>query len=296
MDKSVDLYKMLNNTSINNDTEDPYNELNKLLTIEDIKMMFKKFDLEVNPKDINNYINALTHKSYIKKEYYDVYTNQLSLLSKKKNPKTLELLDQSNERLEFLGDTVIKCVVSSYLFLRFQYEDEGFMTRLKTKIENRSSLAKFAKILGIDEYMIISRQVEENNGRDSDKLLEDCFESFVGALFLDLGFEVCKNFIWIILETEIDYAEILYKDTNYKDILLRFFHQNKWSHPQYIQIDIDNTPNKRMFIMGVKDPQGNIIAQGKAYSKQKAEQLASMYALHHYNIIKEDQMIDINEN
>ena len=64
------------------------------------------------------------------------------------------------------------------------------MTRLKTKIENRSSLAKFAKILGIDEYMIISRQVEDNNGRDSDKLLEDCFESFVGALFLDLGFEV----------------------------------------------------------------------------------------------------------
>jgi len=293
----MDLYNMVSNTSINTEEfVDPYNCINKLITLNDVINMFKKFDMVVEPKDINFYINALTHKSYIKKEYYDIYMNQLSSTIKNNTNNAVELLEQSNERLEFLGDTVIKCIVSGYLFSRYQYEDEGFMTRLKTKIENRQSLAKFAKILGIDEFMIIAKQIEDNNGRNSEKLLEDCYEAFMGALYLDLGFETCRKFMYIILETEIEYSEILYKDTNYKDQLLRFYHQNKWTHPQYVQMSADGLPNKRIFIMGVKDPHGNVIAQGRGSSKQKAEQIASMLALHHYNIIKEDQMIDQNDN
>ena len=284
-----------NKNNLNNDEFiDPYNDCNKFITKENIKKMFHKFDLDVEPQNINYYINALTHKSYIKKEYYDIHMNQLISNIKTKSNNTMDLLEQSNERLEFLGDTVIKCIVSGYLFLRYQYEDEGFMTRLKTKIENRQSLAKFAKKLGIDEFMIISKQIEDNNGRSSEKLLEDCFEAFSGALYLDLGFEVCRNFMYIILETEIEYSEILYKDTNYKDQLLRFYHQNKWSYPQYIQIGSEGLPNKRLFIMGVKDQNGEIIAQAKAPSKQKAEQYASMIALYHYKVINEDQLIDIS--
>jgi dsRNA-specific ribonuclease len=290
---TTSLFDMLINTTINDEFIDPYNEKNKLITLKDVSNMFKHFDMIVDPKDINHYINALTHKSYIVKEYYNVCINKSTI--KKNNQNILELLEQSNERLEFLGDTVIKCIISGYLFTRYQYEDEGFMTKLKTKIENRQSLAKFAKILGIPEFMIISKQIEDNNGRYSDKLLEDCFESFVGALYLDLGFEVCRNFLYIILETEIEYSEILYKDTNYKDQLLRFYHQNKWSHPNYINLEVEGNSNKRLFKIGVKDNNGNIIATAKASSIKKAEQLASMLALKHYNVIKEDQMIDINE-
>jgi dsRNA-specific ribonuclease len=289
----MEYYDKYINSSINSSEEfiDPYNEFNKLITLNDIKIIFEKFDMIVEPKNINLYINALTHKSYIKKEYYDIHINQF-LKNKPKN--TIDLLDYSNERGEFLGDTIIKCVIAGYLFNRYQYEDEGFMTRLKTKIENRQTLAIFAKILGIDEFMIISKQIEDNNGRNSEKLLEDCFESFVGALYLDVGFEVCKNFIYIILETEIDYAEILYKDTNYKDKILRFYHQNKWSYPQYVQINTEESSNKKLFVMGVKDQHNEIIAQAKAQSKQKAEQLASMLALYHFNIINEDQMIELD--
>jgi len=289
--QNVDIYNIINCVSINTDEFiDPYNTNNKFITLNDVITMFNKFDLVVEPKDINFYINALTHKSYIKKEYYEIHINHLN----KKN-NMLDLLDQSNERLEFLGDTVIKCIISGYLFTRYQYEDEGFMTRLKTKIENRQSLAKFAKILGLGEFMIISKQIEDSNGRNSEKLLEDCFESFVGALYLDIGFEICRKFLYIILETEIDFPELLYKDTNYKDQLLRFYHQNKWTFPQYVQINSEGLSNRKLFTMGVKDPHGNIIAQAKASSKQKAEQIASMYALHYYNIIKEDQMTDFNE-
>ena len=276
----------------NDEFIDPYNDYNKLITVKDIKYMFKKFDLDIEPININYYINALTHKSYIKKEYYDMHINQMISNIKQKPINTIELLELSNERLEFLGDTVIKCIVSGYLFIRYGYEDEGFMTRLKTKIENRQSLARFAKKLGIDEFMIISKQIEDNNGRSSDKLLEDCFEAFLGALYLDVGFEICRNFMYIILETEIEYSELLYKDTNYKDQLLRFYHQNKWSHPQYIEVEKEGPTNKRLYVMGVKDQIGNIVANAKATSKQKAEQLASMYALYYFKVINEDQMID----
>lgn len=276
----------------NDEFIDPYNDYNKLITVKDIKYMFKKFDLDIEPININYYINALTHKSYIKKEYYDMHINQIMSNIKQKPINTIELLELSNERLEFLGDTVIKCIVSGYLFIRYGYEDEGFMTRLKTKIENRQSLARFAKKLGIDEFMIISKQIEDNNGRSSDKLLEDCFEAFLGALYLDVGFEICRNFMYIILETEIEYSELLYKDTNYKDQLLRFYHQNKWSHPQYIEVEKEGPSNKRLYVMGVKDQIGNIVANAKATSKQKAEQLASMYALYYFKVINEDQMID----
>jgi ribonuclease-3 len=290
-----DILNMLNSASANcDDYIDPYNNYNILINKNNVIDMFKKFDIDIIPNDINYYINALTHKSYIKKEYYDIHINQLSSTIKRKN-NTLELLDYSNERLEFLGDTVIKCIISGYLFARYQYEDEGFMTRLKTKIENRKSLAKFAKKLGLDEYMIISKQIEENSGRSSEKLLEDCFEAFLGALYLDVGFEPCRQFLYIILETEIDYSELLYKDTNYKDQLLRFFHQNKWSYPQYIQLAIEGSSNKKLFVMGVQNNNNQIIAQAKANSKQKAEQLASMIALYQYNIINEDQMVDVNE-
>jgi dsRNA-specific ribonuclease len=290
------MYNEQNYMTNNDQFIDPYNDYNKLITLYDIKIMFKKFDIDVNPVNINYYINALTHKSYIKKEYYDIHINQMTVNMKFKSKNTLELLDNSNERLEFLGDTVIKCVVSGYLFLRYQYEDEGFMTRLKTKIEDRKSLAIFAKKLGLDEYMIISKQIEDNNGRNSEKLLEDCFESFVGALYLDVGFEVCRQFMYIILETEIEYSELLYKDTNYKDQLLRFYHQNKWSYPRYVKINDENNEincnnQKILFTMGVKDHNGNIVAKAKASSKREAEQLASMYALYYFKVINEDQLV-----
>ena len=293
MNNTNSLYNMINTKSMSaDDIIDPYNILNKLIKSEDLKRMFGKFNLDIDPQNINLYIKSLTHKSYIKKEYYDSCLDQLM---KSKSKDTLELLDESNETLEFLGDTVIKCVVSGYLYMRYhKRENEGFMTRLKTKIENRESLARFAKILGIDEFIIISKQIEDNNGRLSDKLLEDCFESFIGALYLDVGFEICRKFMYIILETEVDYSEILYKDTNYKDQLLKFYHQNKWTFPQYVQLSIEGPPHKRIFIIGVKDYRNEIIAQAKAYSKQKAEQYASMIALYNYNVINEDQLIPLD--
>ena len=115
----------------------------------------------------------------------------------------------------------------------------------------------------------------------------------MGALFLDLGFEKVKEFLVIILETEIDYATKIYKDTNYKDLLLKFFHCNKWSHPIYVEISSSGPTHKRLFTMGVKDFHGNIITEATDVSKKNAEQKCAMLALYKYNQITKDQMSDI---
>jgi ribonuclease-3 len=269
----------------------PYNEDNNLVTAIDIQNILLKFNINITVKNLNYFQEGFTHKSYIKKEYFNIHSNILKA-EKQKLKKVIDLQDSSNERLEFLGDTIIKCVIAEYLFKRYYEEDEGFMTRLKTKLEDTKSLAKYAKRLGLESYMLVSKQIEENNGRFSQKLLEDTFESFMGSLYLDQGYDVCKKLMNILLETEIDYAEILYKDTNYKDRLLRFYHSNKWSHPIYVMIKEDIINNKKMYTMGVNDFQGNIIANSTETSKKRAEQKCAMLALHKYNQITEDQMID----
>jgi ribonuclease-3 len=268
------------------DNTKPYNIYNMLIIPEDVTLMFKKFKIQIVPNDIMLYQEALTHTSYTKNEYINIDPSILI----NNVPNTLNLFDKSNERLEFLGDTVIKCIFSEYLFKRFDTENEGFLTKLKTKIEDKESLARYAKRLGIEQYLIISKHIEENNGRNSSKLLEDAFEAFIGALYLDLGFEICKEFLTIILETEIDYAGILYQDTNYKNQLLIFYHKNKWSNPIYLEIKSEGPINKRLFTMGVKNFNNEIITEATDISKQKAEQKCALLALIKYNQINPDQI------
>jgi ribonuclease-3 len=271
----------------------PYNTINQLVKASDISIILSKFGIDnIKVKNLSHYQEAFTHKSYIKKEYFNIHGHILKQ-EKDKLPNVIDLQESSNERLEFLGDTVIKCVIASYLFKRYYEEDEGFMTRLKTKLEDTKSLAKYARRLGLETFMLVAKQIEDNNGRNSDKLLEDTFEAFMGALYEDQGFEICKTLLNILLESEIDYAEILYKDTNYKDRLLRFYHSNKWSHPVYILIKEEILSNKKMYTMGVNDFQGNIIAQATDTSKKRAEQKACAYALIKFNQMSLDQIEDI---
>ena len=117
----------------------------------------------------------------------------------------------------------------------------------------------------------------------------------MGALYLDQDFEICNKLIFALLESEIDYAEILYKDTNYKDRLLRFYHSNKWSFPVYTLIKEEQQNNKKLYKMGVQDCKGIIIAEATDTSKKRAEQKCAMYALLKFNQIEQDQMCDIIE-
>ena len=270
----------------------PYNINNVLITEDDIKTLFKKYDLNINVKNIEIYRTALTHKSYIISEYTNYNNKILQNIKDSMNESVVDLMIDSSERIEFFGDTVVKCVVAKYLYKRYYNESEGFLTKTKTKIENRKTLASFARKLGIDNYIIISKQNEEAGNRDSDKFLEDAYEAFIGALLFDQGFEFCESYINKLLETEIDYAEILYIDTNFKDKLQRFFHQNGWKHPSFDDINTEIINNKKIFTVAVNDSNGNEIIRAQETSKQKAQQKASMLALLKFGQLYSDQIVE----
>ena len=215
--------KVINSDGIEEIIQIPYNLNNVLVKEEDIIQILNNYSVEVDKVNhIHFFQESFTHKSYCKK---DIFTNQILEASKKElgNPSNLlELRANSYERLEYFGDRVIKLIVSFYLIQRYPKQDEGFMTRLQTKLEDKKNLAIMSKELGLGKFFIISKQIELMNGRNLEKIHEDVFEAFMGALFLSNGFEPCCLLLLNLLETMIDYADKLYCDNNYKDNLPKF--------------------------------------------------------------------------
>ena len=280
----------------------PFNENNLLATEQDIITVLSNNSVKLDKiYNIKLFHEAFTHKSYLKKDIYNNSSLKKKAMNIIGNPKNvMELRENSYERLEYLGDRIIKLTISHYLFIRYPDEDEGFMTRLQTKKENKKSLSALAKEIGLEKFFIISRQIEAIGGRTSDKILEDCFEAFLGALYLDNGFEVCFRLIVNILETLIDYSNKLYQDTNYKDILLRYYHQNKWGHPKYFEVHHEGPPHKRKYIMAVQkhdtedyeDIDVRAFGYGEGNSKRDGEQRAAKMALILLDMLNEDQYVE----
>ena len=215
------------------------------------------------------------------------------------NPNLVELQDESYQTLEYIGDRVLKIVISIYLYYRYVPlgKNEGFMTRLQTKIEDKKNLAIFSQKLGLQKFFLISRQNEQVKGRNSESINEDIFESFMGALMLSNGFEVCSHLIINLLETQIDYAEKLYRDNNYKDQLLQYFHKKQLGFPKYFLVHSEGPPHKRIFTMAVEKPGSNPndsprekgFSFGVGTSKKEGQQKASKMALILHGVLKEDQ-------
>jgi ribonuclease-3 len=287
----------------------PYNINNILINEKDIIDILNRYNVNIGSiNHINYFHQSFTHKSYVKKDVFtdDILTASKIELSELYDIKNLmELRPNSYERLEYFGDRVVKIVVSFYLFNRYPHEDEGFMTRLQTKIEDKKNLSILSKELGLGKYFIISKQIENQNGRNMEKIHEDVFEAFMGALFLSNGFEPCCLLLLNLLETMIDYSDKLYCDNNYKDYLLRYHHKMKWKFPEYIMIGYEGPPHKRSYIMGVEKP--NIsnedkkkylaaknykelcISFGNSNSKKDGEQKASKMALILHGQLNPDQ-------
>ena len=292
------------NISKDSNTEEiihiPYNINNILVTEQNVIDILNNNNVQVEKiNHIKFFRQAFTHKSYIEK---DIFPEDVLIASKNElgnPPKLLELQKNSYERLEYFGDRVVKLVTSMYLFYRYPDEDEGFMTRLQTKIEDKTNLAIMSKKIGLGKYFIISQQIESLNGRNLEKIHEDVFEAFLGALFLSNGFEPCCLLLVNLLETIIDYSDKLYRDNNYKDILLRYYHKQKWIFPKYHQIYQEGPPHKRTYIMGVekgsdsplgnKSIRDNCIGFGLGSSKKEGQQNAAKMALILYGYLKDDQ-------
>ena len=226
------------------------------VTREDIQDM-----LNMKIKNITHYQRALVHKSIYKavKRYQG---NDLQ-----------EYLFQHNERLEFLGDSVLGLIVANYLFHKYPENDEGFLTRIKTKLVNGVQLSKLAKQINLGKHILMSNHVENIKGRNSQKILEDAFEAFLAAIFKDLGFDAVNSFV-INLIDKLDFNDILFED-NYKDILLKYSQKVfKNCTPEYLLVNTEGPPHNRIFnvIVTINDKR---YETGSGKSKKQAEQLAA---------------------
>jgi len=260
----------------------PYNNLNIVLRYEDANTILQKYDVTTPVSNINIYRTALVHKSYCTRK------NENFLNGNTQCPNDcIPLQEESNERLEFLGDAVINLIVAKYLFERYPDENEGFLTKLRTKLVNGTMLANLANIAEIPKYILISKQIEECNGRNNKKILEDAFEAFLGAMFLDFGDQGYKTVeTWLInlLETEIDFSDLIASNNNYKDTLLKHFQHTFNYLPRFYEISTENTANGKIYNVCVRDKNDTIVATGTGPNKKHAENDCAKNALARYGI------------
>lgn len=280
------------------------NDSNFKINLKQVLEIFKKGGLtNITPKKLDLYQNAFIHKSYLIDNDFvknEKYYGNINAISSNNNLQILPLQNKSNETLEWLGDGILQAISALYLYERFgKDQDEGFLTKLRSKLVKTETLSKLALALGFDKYLIISKHVEIiSQGRKNARILEDCFESFIGAMMEDFGKEnygdginIIYKFLINVIEDNIDISSLILVQDNYKDQLMRYFQKEfDGKFPIYEQLgDVENIVNNkgisyRKFTMCVRNINGSIIGKGDAKSKKEAEQKAAQCALKNYGI------------
>ena len=200
-------------------------------------------------KDITLYRRAFTHKSALKR-YSD--------------------LTGSYETLEFMGDSVLGFIITKHLFDLHEKEQEGFLTKARTKMVRGKTLCEISKKLGLHEYILMDEKGERNGWNTNEHIMEDVFEAFVGAIYLDLGMVHAKRFV---LES-FTKVETSFADDNWKDQLMRWCQALKYPLPEY---RLMGQMNGQFFITVVVN--GVECGSGFALTKKQAEQNAAEIVL-----------------
>lgn len=185
-----------------------------------------------------------------------------------------------NERLEFLGDSVINLAVADFAYHHYS-DNEGILTKIRTKLVNRYTLSYLAQITNLSELIITSRQINLKVAQN-DKILEDAFEAFIGALYKDLGFQIAMNYVIDLMNNTIDFENLMI-DNNYKDILLRYAQKKYNKPPEYALENSYGPAHKKMFKVYVVI-NGERYASGEASTKKQAEQNAARDTLSSFNV------------
>ena len=209
-------------------------------------------------------MNLKDHKSYTNLKDYEEYA---------KPDDCLELFQKSYETMEFLGDSLLGSIVSTYLYERYiPFEvDEGFLTKLKIRLVCGEQLGYLADCLGFEKYMVISKHIDEScQGRENVHILEDIYEAFLGSLYLDTGnLAIVKEFVIRTIETYVDIVDLISRDNNYKDQILRYFQHNFKIHPVYETREDTEDPKQGFRCCILKDSLK--VSEGRGTTKKKAE-------------------------
>ena len=236
--------------------------------------------------------------------------------------EAVQLKTISYERLEFVGDSILRLIISDYLFTRYPEMGPGNLSDLRSQIENKKSFSSICTKLSLHKYVLLSKGYDWNNTRDKNEKIQcDIFESFIAALYYDISnitydeignklnlinvdkskaYDMCYSLVVNLIEIELDLTILLEMDTNYKNCLLRHYHKLNWNTPVYSTLSVDTINLKKHYKCGVYDNSKNIIGTGISTSKTKSEKIAAKNALYHLKVIMYDdelpEEIPLNSN
>lgn len=207
-------------------------------------------------KNKNLLLQALTHSSYANEG--------------KKHGR-------NNERLEFLGDSVLSVIVAKHLFLKYKDIPEGELTKLRASLVCEKALDVFAQQLGLGEYLRLGKGEEMTGGRSRPSILADAFEAVIAALYLDGGYQAAQKFVLSFIPENLD-VKSANQLADYKTTLQEIIQQNREEKIEYVLADEKGPDHAKVFTAEVL-LNSNVIGVGEGSSKKQAEQNAAKEAL-----------------
>jgi ribonuclease III len=187
----------------------------------------------------------------------------------------------NNEKLEFLGDSVLGLIVADYLYHIYPDSAEGELAKVKSYVVSETCLVKVAKKLKIDNYILIGKGEEYSGGRNKPALLADCTEAIIGAYYLDSGFKAVTDFVLAQLREEIEKVNENEYYRDYKTLLQELIQKKYKCCPRYNVVSVEGPDHNRIYHMDVKI-NDKVFGPGDGSNKKKAEQEAARIAYEHY--------------
>jgi ribonuclease III len=217
-------------------------------------------------------------------------TNNLSLYQTALTHRSVkDTIDENNERLEYLGDAILSALVADYLFKRYPYKEEGFLTEMRSKMVNRQQLNDIAIKMGLKKITVYNRS---DASLKTSQIFGNTLEALVGAVYLDRGYKKTTKWVSeriILPHMFVEDLEIL--EINHKNKLYGWANKNgKQLEFETINEQIEN--GRRLFTIAAVI-NGKVIAQGKAFNKKDASQIAAQLAVEKLGIVNSDSPSDV---
>jgi len=219
-----------------------------------LKLFLK--ELKLNYHKLELYNTALCHKSYLNE-------NRVS--------------NENNEKMEFLGDSVLGFIITEYLYKTYPQKTEGELAKIKSYIVSEKSLSSIARNISLPDYILVGKGEELSGGRNKETILGDLFEAFIGAYYLDNGIIKVKEFILRLFIEEIDKTATDKHELDYKTLLQELIQKKHKECPVYRIINENGPEHEKTFTVNVTIASESI-GTGVGKSKKEAERNAAQAA------------------
>ncbi len=230
--------------------------------------------IQVRFNDVSRLTQALTHRSYVGED------------------GTSAIL--SNERMEFLGDSVLELVVNEFLYRRYPRDQEGDLTKKRSLLVSRSILAAKAIAMRLGQYLFMSDAERDSGGSTRESILADAYEAVVGAIYLDQGMDSARRFVMMSLLSNAEAILTDLENRNFKSILQEYIQSSSRHHPRYRVRSESGPDHEKTFVVEVCF-RGEVLGSGEGRSKKEAEQNAARDALQRLDTLEAEPLSEESE-